>query len=176
MPRAVRRPRRRPHAFTLLELMLVLAIVAVVMTIVMPQFGDDTKLRLMAAAGLLRSDIEYAQVLTISHPGDPVLVHIDASQHKYWLAKVSSENTPIARPGDGEPYLVMFGEGRAATTGTITVNLTDLGGEMLKFNSLGGVLDPIASPIIKLEQDKKWIKVHVANTTGTLTEEHGEDP
>ncbi|MHC5024479.1 MAG: prepilin-type N-terminal cleavage/methylation domain-containing protein [Planctomycetota bacterium] len=174
-PDFVARHRCRP-AFTLIEVIVVVTIIAVIMSIVLPKFNDDTKLRLMAAAAILRSDIEYAQVLTISNPKDPVLVRIDASQHEYWLAKVSSDATPIPRPGNGDPYYIKFGDGRAATTGPMDIALVDIDSEKLIFSTYGGVLDPTKSPVIKLTQNKHWVKIYVATTTGTLTEEYGEDP
>ena len=52
----------------------------------MPAFQEDNRLRLTAASAILASDIEYAQVLNIAHPDEPVVVVFDADGATYWLA------------------------------------------------------------------------------------------
>src|SRR5687768_8139513 len=103
----------RHSAFTLVEMLVTVAVLALVAASVAPMFSDDRNLRVVAAARILSSDIEFAQVLTISKPEEPVVVRFDPANNTYWLAYAYDTETPMPRPDGGEPYLVELGTGRA---------------------------------------------------------------
>ena len=61
----------RKHArtgFTLVELMISVAVLAIIAALAIPLSGDSDALRLDAAERLLRSDLEHTQILAITHP------------------------------------------------------------------------------------------------------------
>ena len=89
---------RRRTAFTLLELMVSVTIIAVAAAAVIPSYSDSGRARVIAATSIITSDIELAQVMTISYPSEPVVVRFDPAQNRYWLAYADSPETPIARP------------------------------------------------------------------------------
>ena len=101
----------RRCGFTLIEMLMTITIVAVLAAVVLPQLTDDGRLRLSAASSVLISDIELAQMMTITHPDRPVLVWFD-TQDTYWLAYADTPKEPILRPGTTAPYVVQLGKGR----------------------------------------------------------------
>ena len=162
--------------FTLIDLMVTVTIIAVMAAVLIPRLGDGGRVRLIAGSRILSSDIEMAQIMTISNPTDPVVVKFEPSNRRYWLALASDPDTPILRPGAPQLYRVTFGEGRGRTAGEVTFELTDVTGNVLAFNEQGGVLDPTTAPQIKLVYESRWIKLRVSTMTGVISEEAGEDP
>ena len=126
------------RAFTLVELMIVITIIAIVAGLAAPMLGDVRSLRLQEAAKLLAADIEFAQTDAIMHNADPRLIRFNTAANQYWVAAASAPTTPIANPVDGRPYLVTLGAGRAAAVGGITIQSCSLGGDAeLRFDGLG---------------------------------------
>ena len=165
-------PARR-RGFTLIELLMTMTIIAVVAAVVLPKFTDGGRLHLAAASSVLTSDIQLAQVMTISNPADPVVVRLDPVQAKYWLARADTPDTPIPRGATGEPYAVVFGLGRAAAALGVTLSLSDLDSNTLAFDAQGAVADFTTEPAITLSLDTRWIRLEIAPTTGTITETSG---
>ena len=157
-------------AFTLVEMLVTITIIAIVAAIVAPVFSDDDRLHAMAASSVLSSDIELAQVMTISYPQDPVVVRFDAPNHTYWLAYAATPQTPLPREDTGEPYSVTFGQGRASTAMGAQIALDAVAGDTLQFNAQGGLVDFSASPLIQLTRGGSAITLSIAPTTGTITE------
>ena len=155
---------------TLIDLMMTITIITVAGVLVMPKLSNDTQLRLVAAAGLVTSDIELAQVMTISHPADPVVVSFDPPNDRYWLAYADDPSVPIPRPGNGRPYLVTFGQDRARSAVGVSLRLTDVTGNVLGFDAQGGVADISAQPVIRLLLGSSFIDLQIASTTGTITQ------
>src|SRR5688572_18314175 len=96
-------PHACQRAFTLLEMLVTMVIAATVAAIVAPMFSDDSRLRVMAASSIVASDIELAQVMTISRPDKPVVVSFDADGATYWLAYASSPGTALTLAGTTVP-------------------------------------------------------------------------
>ncbi len=173
LARSRRRHDRRIGGFTLIDLMVTLTIIAVMATVLLPRMDDGGRLRLMAGSRLLASDIEMAQIMTISNPGEPIVVRFDPALGTYWLAAASDPDTPILRPGATQLYKVVFGQGRGRTAKDVTLALTDVTGATLTFNELGGMLDPTAEPQIKLMHGSRWITLTVSTMTGAISETAG---
>ena len=158
------------RGFTLIELLMTMTIIIVAGALVMPKLSDDKQLRLVAAASILTSDIELAQVMTISHPGDPVVVQFDPDHEQYWLAYADDIDTPIPRPDNGRPYLIVFGQDRARSAAGVSLSLTEVTGNTLAFDAQGGVADISAQPVIRLGLATRFIDLRIAPTTGTITQ------
>ncbi len=153
--------------------MVTLTIIAVMATVLLPRMNDGGRLRLMAGSRLLASDIEMAQIMTISNPADPIVVKFEPTLGTYWLAPASDPDNPILRPGATQLYKVVFGQGRGRTAKDVTFALTDVTGDMLTFNEQGGILDPTLEPKIQLRQGSRWTTLTVTTITGTITETAG---
>lgn len=160
------------RAFTLVEVLVVVAIIAVTAAVVLPRLTDDAVLRLRGAASILISDVEYAQVLSISHPDNPVVVRFDAAKSRYWLAYASAPDAPLNRPGTNQPYDVTFGQGRAASVGDIGVSVQNMPGETVAFDASGRLVDFSASPRITLTVDNRTLTLVIAPMTGSISEEN----
>ncbi len=163
-------PGLRARAFTLLEIMVVVTIMAVVASVILPLAMKDTGLRLTAAAVVLRSDIELAQVMSVSYPNDPVVVVFDVEEGKYWLAFADDPGTPIYRADNGEPYEVVLGYGRTSSALGVELELTDVGDNTIEFDAQGALVDFTATPQITLNLDDESITLTISPTTGSITE------
>ncbi len=153
--------------------MVTLTIIAVMAAVLVPKLQDQGRLRLIAGSRLLSSDIEMAQVMTISNPAAPIVIKFQPNNGTYWLASAADPDTPILRPGAVQYYRVEFGEGRGRTARDVTFALTDVPSDILSFNEQGGMTDPTVQPEIKLLHGSQWIKLSISTTTGSITETAG---
>jgi prepilin-type N-terminal cleavage/methylation domain-containing protein len=160
-------------AFTLLEMLVVVGLMAIVAVTVLPGLSDDTRLRLMAASAVLRSDIELTQIMNISQPADPVVIQFDPDTNSYWIAPAKDRSTPILREQSGEPYVVTFGSGRASAAPGVTMALVNVIASALEFNSQGGLAAFTNTPTIELQLGPQAIRLDVHPTTGRISETFG---
>ena len=168
-----RLPRDHPGGFTLIDLMVTLTIIAVMASVLLPRMDDGGRLRLMAGSRLLASDIEMAQIMTISSPADPIVIKFEPALGTYWLAAASDPDTPILRPGATQVYKVVFGQGRGRTAKDVTFALNDVNANTLIFNEHGGILNPTLEPQITLMHGTRWTTLTVSTMTGAITETAG---
>jgi prepilin-type N-terminal cleavage/methylation domain-containing protein len=163
------------RAFTLLELLVAIAILSLLVAAIVPAMSDDSDVRLRSTAAVVISDIEYAQVMTISDPREPVMVVFDPRDATYWLAFESDPAQPIARPGSGEPYEVTFGHGRAWAAEGVILSVANMPGNTLRFNAQAGLKDFTSAPAIRLEiaggRSNSRIDINIAPITGRITEQ-----
>lgn len=125
--------------FTLVELLIVVVLLAIAGGLALPSLGDTRALRLREAARMLAADLEFAQSESIAHPDDPRLVKFDTAAQRYWIAPVSTPDTPVADPSNGRPFVTAFGTGRASGTSGVTLQAISLDGDnILKFDAYGG--------------------------------------
>ena len=163
------------HGFTLAEIMVVTILVALAAVLALPQLGDDTRIRLVAAAAVLASDIEAAQMMTIASPDSPVVVRFDESGRKYWLAYAATPTTPLIRSDNGAKYAVSLGAGRAAGADGVTIAVADMPGNTLEFDAQGALTDFTVAPSIRLSLQNRWYQLDVSASTGTVTESEGHE-
>jgi prepilin-type N-terminal cleavage/methylation domain-containing protein len=162
--RRLARGHSRPRAFTLVELLIVLAMTGIIVGLVLPTLGDSRMLRLRAAARMLAADLEFAQSESIAHPDNLRLVKFDTSTtpHRYWVAASSAPDTPLADPSNQQPLLNVFGSGRASGTGGVMLQSVNVGGAgVLKFDAYGSP-DQTTDATVQLS-------IQVGSGTQTLT-------
>jgi prepilin-type N-terminal cleavage/methylation domain-containing protein len=162
--------RQSRRAFTLIEMLVALTVIAAVAAVVVPLMSDQSRLRVMAAAGVLSSDIELAQVMTIAHPDEPVVVRFDPDGGRYWLAYASDPETPLPREDTGEDYMIIFGAGRARGALGVTLTVEDVPGNALTFAAHGGLADFTISPRVKMANGSRGIQLAITPNTGSITE------
>lgn len=107
-PRAI--PRSR--AFTLIDVLVTLAVMSIVILAAIPAFTPDERTRLVAASNLLIADLNNARSMSVQNPADPVRLVIGESGANYFLARASAPTDAIELPiGVGGKYAVIFGDG-----------------------------------------------------------------
>jgi|SoiMetStandDraft_5_1073268.scaffolds.fasta_scaffold31755_2 prepilin-type N-terminal cleavage/methylation domain-containing protein len=161
---------RRRGAFTLIEVLVALTLVAAIAAVVAPMFSDDSRLRVMAASGIIRSDIELAQVMTISHPDNPVVVCFDPDNATYWLAYATDPTTPLPREDTGEPYQVTLGVDRARSAAGVSLAVEQMTSNRIEFAAHGGLTTFTTTPLIKIICGAQGIQLSIKPATGTVTE------
>ena len=160
---------RRKRAFTLLEILVSVGVIAIVAVTIIPLMSDDTNVRLSAAASILESDIEFLQVLNMSDPQNPMVLRMDFDQQAWWIAPAADPDRPILRP-DGSHYVVAPGHARALSAAGVTFDAVDLdAGTDLRFSAMGGLTDPTLAPVIELHAGGKIIGLQIAPHTGRVT-------
>lgn len=154
-------------------MLITIGILAIAATLVVPLFSDDTQLRATAAAKILASDIEMAQVMSISFPNDPMVVKFNSAKRTYWIAYAADSDTPIVRSGTDEPYLVEFEKGRASSASGVSITLDNMTSDMLGFDNSGALTDFKTTPHIQLGDGARAITLTIAPMTGTISETNG---
>jgi len=154
---------------TFIDTMMAVALLAILALIALPAVGPDQPLRVISAATVLASDIEFAQSASLASPSDPVVVRFDGAGARYWLARASSPETPIERPGRpaGTPYLVQFGAGDALYLAGVSCATTNVPDGVLAFDAFGR-LDQLGDATVTLANDSGSAAVQVSASTGSV--------
>jgi Tfp pilus assembly protein FimT len=150
---------------TLVELMLIVAVVAIVAALVVPAIGQTGTMRLRQAAALLGADLDYAQLDSITHPDDPRLVVFEPNEHRYYIAASSSPAEPLTHPGDGTPYQTTFGQTRAAELSGVRILLANKDTNRIAFGPYGQ-LEQAATATVILATETHAVTLTIDPTTG----------
>ena len=155
------------RGFTLIDLMVAMAVLALLAVTVMPSTNPEAGMKLISAATVLATDIEYAQSATLSEPGDHTVVIFDADGGGYYLARGSAPLDPIERPGgSGDLYVVRFGEGNARMLDGVGVQEGALV-EPIEFDAFGSVVGE-GDRTVTLFTSLGIIEVDVRQSTGSV--------
>ena len=164
------RPRtcpRRPRvvepvgAFTLLELLVVLVIIAIAAALVVPQAVSGSDLRALSAARTLMADLEYAQSQAVVTQSD-ITVTFDQAGNSY---RLSNQSQPLIHPISKKDYVVDF-DSSESLRGVSIAAVNFNGGSTVTFNALGAP-DPAGS--VDLAAGPHTYRVTVAAVTGRVS-------
>ena len=151
-------------AFTLLEIIIVIAIIAVAALFAVPMFSQAADVQLRTAANMVAADIEYAKSLAITRQ-QPHSVVFDTVNHAY---KVCDETgTPVAHP-------ISFGaDPRLKKVRVAAVNFDGAGDNAITFDYLGSpssatreLLDP---GTVTLAADGMTLNITIEPVTGYVS-------
>ncbi len=157
------------RAFTALEVLAVVVILAVIAAMAVPMLGQTRNARLVAAGELLAADLNFAQLESIAHSDDPRLVAFDTTHHAYHIAAASAPDAPITNPMGKTPYRVQFGLGRAAECEGVTLSALAVGEDhQLRFGPFGQI-DQMTIASITLTLDNLRLTVSVDPASGEVT-------
>lgn len=160
----------RRAGFTLIEMLMCVAILGVAAALVLPAVRGQPGNGVLAAAAILRSDLEYAQVHNITRPDDPVVMRLEEDGNRWWLARADTPDVPMARPDTGEPYEVVLGAGRGLSGTGVSLSVRGLRDDTIEWSPQGGLDDFTEEPVLGVGAAGVWIFLEVAPATGSINE------
>lgn len=152
---------RRPAAFTLTELLIVVAVIAILAMAVVPYVLDSSDAQAVSATRLIASALQYAQNEAISSQ-TPVTVTFTPATETYELSNASGR---LIHPISKKQYVVDFRSRR--NFNRLNVVSAEFGGEaFVTFDVLGA---PSAAGTITVQAGARTMTIAVANVTGLVT-------
>ena len=151
--------------YTLIELLLALALMAILASLAIPMIGDEDAMNLNSAKQLLVSDIELAQVMAISHPEDSIGVVIQ--QEGWHIASLDDPATPLLDTFTGEPLITSFGIGSAASIEGVLIT-TNAIENTIAFDQYGGLTDITQETQVEFSSLEYQALVVINPTTGSI--------
>jgi prepilin-type N-terminal cleavage/methylation domain-containing protein len=132
-------PRRNRSAFTLVELLVVVAILGIASLMIVPALGTSDDLRIAAAARILLSDMQYAQNRAIALQKNHYIEFNDNSYSIYTRDASTSPPYQINNPVTNDPYTTTFGAGGPGNFANVTIGTFNFGSgsTSLCFDDLG---------------------------------------
>ncbi len=108
---------RPPDGFSLIELLIVIAVMGILIGLVMPSGEPNLHEQLRAAAAILKTDLTYARSLAVTHNSN-YQVAFDIDNNQYVLKHSGSNSvldtlpdSPFREPGDSaDQHIVDFDE------------------------------------------------------------------
>ncbi len=153
--------------FTLVELILSLAIMAILAALAAPMFGSDDALQLDVAKRLLVSDLEYTQVLAIANPEDNIALIIEENGTGWHIAQASSQSIPLNDRITGEALVTTLGQGPAASANQVRIE-SNAQDNIILFDQNGGLVDFSQEILISLTIGETNALIQISPTTGSI--------
>ncbi|MEM9418108.1 MAG: prepilin-type N-terminal cleavage/methylation domain-containing protein [Planctomycetota bacterium] len=160
---------RQQAGYTIAEMLVVVAVLSIISALAVPMFRGQDATQLREAAKLLAADLDAAKVESMTHADDLRLVLFDTTNHTYHIAAASDPNTPITNPMGRQPYLVDFGQGRAAALSLVQIHSVDLDGDDELGFGLYGQLDQATPATITLAANDARLTLTLDPATGEAT-------
>lgn len=162
------------HGVTLLEMMIVVAILGIIGAIAAPMFASTDATRLTAAASVLAADIDAARAESIAHSDDTRLIIFDNNDLTWHIVAASDITTPINLPDSGQPYSRTLGNRALKQLQGVTVDSYSLdAASETDDNKLGfgiyGQTDQTADATITLRSGDSVLTLTVNASTGEVT-------
>lgn len=174
----IRNPSRR--AFTLVEVLCVVAILGIASAVVVPHMLTASTLGIQAAARTVIADVLFAQNEAIVQQR-PRYVHFDFDNDRYWLEDENHDPIQLDWRVSGDSFIDFREDDRFAgvtlakveVSGGTTTFLEDGGELVLAFDELGS---PNSSAEIGLIAGEQRFHVSVAQFTGRVKVKQVQTP
>jgi prepilin-type N-terminal cleavage/methylation domain-containing protein len=159
---------------TMLEMMIVVAVLGIIGALVVPMFSATDATRLTSAANVLAADIDAARAESIAHAEDTRVIVFDADTVTWHIAATSDPSTPINNPDTGLPYSRSFGTSALQQLEGVTVRsyALDTASET-NDNKLGfgiyGQTDQTTDATITLASGDLRLTITINASTGEVT-------
>ena len=159
------RTQGRP-GFTLIELMVVVAILMTMAMFTIPMIQDGRSSGVNAAAGILQSDLERAQVMAMARPDTRVGLQIDADGGGWSIVDADSPSTPLLDEFTGSPISIRLGEGRGQVADGVRIQPDDASANLLVFGPLGGLEVPGNPRLLTVRNESNERTLSISPATG----------
>lgn len=137
MPRVRRRRWSRP-AFTLVEILIVVAILGFTTALILPQIGNRDDVRTVSMARALMADLAYAQSRAMSTQSRQYVRFSPITNAYEVLDQFTPSERIIPHPVDKKPFRVLFGTGRTDDLKTVGLEAASFNGKpVVAFDELG---------------------------------------
>ncbi len=169
MPLTKHNPSRRLAGYTLVEVLIIVAILGVAAAIVVPQMLAAGTLGVQAAARIIIADILFAQNDAIAKQRTRKIV-FDPASESYSL---TDENDAVLsanwKGGGGNNYVIDFvADTRFQGVVIVSANFGGATPQTLEFDDLGG---PLNGGTVEIEFQGQRYRITVASFTGRVTVE-----
>ena len=177
-------PRRAASSgFTLVELLIVVAVMAIVTAIVLPQLEPNVTVQLEAIGSVVISDLDYARQLSVANQTSYV-VDFATTNDRYTISHSGSNpsfNTlpasPFRHPGDPPgQHICRFADLPQAGMQVVFLGIsppdTDTSTQQLEFGPLGELTQSVTSTIwlaAGTRQTRFYLPILVNGVTGLAT-------
>lgn len=163
--------------FTLVEIIIVLAILVIAAVLAMPMLGSAADMQLRSAANIIAADLEYAKSLAITRQENFSVV-FNAASDSYEVVRYQA-GTPVAidnprRPG--YPLEVVFpADTRVSRVDIVSADFDSDSSQSITFDYLGSPYsgtttdNPLNSGNITLQSDTLSMIVTIEPITGYVT-------
>jgi len=148
-------------AFTLLELMVVMVIMAIMGAIIVPIIAGAGEMQALSAARIIATDLQYAQNVAITMQ-TPVTVQFDASADSYSLSNASGL---LKHPMTNKDYVVDF-RTRGNFEQLDLVSASFNSGASVIFDELGS---PDAGGSVTVVGGSQTYRIDVTSVTGAVS-------
>lgn len=169
-----RSPSSLARAFTLVDTLMTVAVLAIVAGLALASMAPTDKTRAVSAATLLAADIEHARSLSLILPDNPAVVRTAADGASYWIARNDSTETPVP-PSGGRSFRVVFGQAPADGMAGVVVGLSSGGaaapggGGIIRFDGFGRLMGASADALFELKMGSAASTVRVRFDTGDVS-------
>lgn len=152
-------------AYTLVEVLLVVAILGLVSAAVVPSMLTAGSMGVQAAARVVVADLLYAQNEAIAQQNTRKVI-FDVANNSYRLTdELNSTLTVSWVNGEANNYVIDFDEDRRFT-GVSILAVDFNGGSTIEFDDLG---TPSIGGSITIQYDRRSYRIDVASFTGRVT-------
>lgn len=158
-------PRAARRAFTLINMLITVAVMAIVAAAIMPSLASGNQISVAGAAYILASDLEYTQSISLAEPDDPAVLRFDLDAGAYWIARADEPDTPILRINGRDPYRVVLGEGDALHAQGVAITLAGAPDDTIAFDGFGR-LETLSDAVVTLTSASGVRRVRIDADTG----------
>ena len=168
----------RRSAFTLVEILAVVAILGIAAAVILPQIGNRDDLRAISTARAIMADLSYAQSQAVSTQ-KAQYVRFDTTNNRYdLLTQISPSDVYMTHPVNGGNFSVPLGAGRKddlkfvvldeVTFDTRTVLMYDEMGTPYWYDPSTQTSGALAAGSIRLKSNAYTLTINIQPYSGEL--------
>ncbi|MEE2906949.1 MAG: prepilin-type N-terminal cleavage/methylation domain-containing protein [Planctomycetota bacterium] len=155
--------------FTLMEMLLVVMVMSMLALFAIPMIRDGRPAAVHAAATMLRSDLERAQIMALAHPDQRIGLKFDTDGGGWHLVDADKPSIVLQDEFSGQPISLRMGTGRGQVAHGVQLDPTGLEQDLLVFDALGGLEVPGPPTLLRLRNDDHTAAVQISASTGWIT-------